>query len=395
MTPEEGIARVQSGIVDAIPAGELAARLGSGARLRVKLGVDPTAPDIHLGHTVPLTKLRHFQDLGHVAVLIIGDFTARVGDPSGRSATRPQLSEAEIEANACTYTEQVFKILDPAATEVRRNSEWFAQMGFGEVIRLASKLTVARILERDDFSKRYRGGAPISLHEFLYPLMQGYDSVVVRSDIELGGTDQLFNLLVGRDLQRDAGMPGQVAVLVPLLEGRDGLHKMSKSLNNHIAIADQPTEMFGKVMSVSDDLMGRYYQLLSRAAAEHVRDVLERRVHPMEAKQALAYELVDRFWGSTAAGEAQEHFRERFQKRQDNDPVVVFTKASSSDVWICDLLKELELVSSASDARRLVAQGGVRVDGAKVDLTYRFRITTDRLLAVGRRRLVEVRRAEP
>ena len=394
MTPDERIARIQSGVVDVIPAGELETRLTSGARLRVKLGVDPTAPDIHLGHTVPLTKLRQFQDLGHTAVLIIGDFTARVGDPSGRSATRPQLSEAEIDANARTYTEQIFKILDPAATEVRRNSEWFGSMGFGEVIRLASKMTVARILERDDFSKRYRSGAPISLHEFLYPLMQGYDSVVVRSDIELGGTDQLFNLLVGRDLQRDAGMPGQLALLLPLLEGRDGLHKMSKTLNNHIAIADPPTEMFGKVMSISDDLMGRYYQLLSGASGERLQDVLLRRVHPMEAKQALAHELVERFWGSAAAEEAQGHFRERFQNRGDNDPVVVFTRARSDDVWICDLLKEVELASSSSDARRLVTQGAVRVDGVKVDLTYRFRIASDRLVAVGRRRLVEVRKAE-
>ncbi len=234
MTPQDQLRALRRGTVDIVPESELAERLALGRPLRVKLGVDPTAPDIHLGHTVPLTKLRQFQDLGHHALLIIGDYTARIGDPSGRSATRPRLSAEQIEANAETYQRQVFKILDPRRTEIRRNSEWFAQLSFDAVIELCAQMTVARMLEREDFQRRYRDGSPIGLHEFLYPLMQGYDSLQVAADVEIGGTDQTFNLLVGRDLQRHAGLPGQVAVLLPLLEGRDGVQKMSKSLNNHI-----------------------------------------------------------------------------------------------------------------------------------------------------------------
>lgn len=389
MSVEDQIAEFRRGVVDLFPEEELKARLRENRPLRIKLGVDPTAPDIHLGHTVPLTKLRRLQDLGHHAILIIGDFTARVGDPSGRSATRPQLSDAEIERNAATYTEQVFKILDPARTEVRRNSEWFSTMGLADVIRLAGKITVARMLERDDFSKRYAAKTPIGLHEFLYPLMQGYDSVVIRSDVELGGTDQTFNLLVGRDLQRDADMPGQIAVVLPLLEGRDGTKKMSKSLDNHIGITDAPEDMYGKVMSISDESMCRYYELLSHIDAAGLDAIRTKAVHPMQAKGDLARELVDRFWGPDAANAAAEHFRERFQNRRDHAPVP-FPTPLEGDIWICELMKIAGLADSTSEARRLVTQGAVRVDGRKVDSTYRFHVGSDHVVAVGRRRLVEV-----
>src|SRR5262245_57073032 len=284
MTPAEQFDWLTRNAVQVYTEEALRARLAEGRPLRIKLGVDPTAPDIHLGHTVVLTKLREFQDVGHHAVLIIGDFTARIGDPSGRSVTRPQLTADDVKANAGTYLEQVGKILDPTRLEIRYNSEWFAAFSFEDVIRLAARLTLARTLERDDFQQRYREGAPIGLHELLYPLMQGWDSVVVRADVELGGTDQTFNLLVGRDLQREAGGPGQVALLMPLLEGLDGTQKMSKSFGNHIGVSDPPAEMYGKVMSISDRLMLRYYDLLSRNQ-EVRRGAVESTLHPMEAKK--------------------------------------------------------------------------------------------------------------
>jgi len=378
------------GVVQTYPEDELRDRLAAGRHLRVKLGVDPTAPDIHLGHTVVLTKLRQFQDEGHQAVLIIGDFTAMVGDPSGRSATRPTLSAAEVEAHARTYEDQVFRVLDRQRTEVRRNSEWLARLSLEDAIRLASKMTVARILERDDFEKRHRKGAPIGLHEFLYPLLQGYDSVVVRADVELGGTDQTFNLLVGRDLQRDAGQQGQVAVVLPILEGLDGTQKMSKSLGNHIGIEEPPEAMYGKIMSISDALMIRYYELLSSQPADRVRAVAKGEIAPMAAKKALAAELVGRFHGPTAAEVAGRFFEERFQKRTAYEPTPVEVRTPAEDVWICQLIKDVGFAASTSAARRLVAQGGVRVDGQAVDVNFRFRRGVHRLLEVGRRRLAAV-----
>jgi tyrosyl-tRNA synthetase len=390
VTPDAQLAELRRGAVAVYSDEELLARLRTGRPLRVKLGVDPTAPDIHLGHTVALTKLRQFQDLGHVAVLIIGDFTARVGDPSGRSATRPHLEPEAIEANARTYQDQVFKILDPARTEVRRNGEWFSTMTMDAVLRLTSQMTVARMLEREDFRERYRGGVPISLHEFLYPLMQGWDSVMVRADVELGGTDQTFNLLVGRDLQRHAGQDGQVALVVPLLEGLDGVHKMSKSLGNHIGVSDPAEDMYGKVMSASDPLMLRYYELLSTVPAERRRAVAEGTVHPMEAKKALAAELVARFHGEDAAERAARFFEERFQKRVVRDPEEVRIETDEPELWICQVLKQARLASSTSEAKRLVAQGGVRVDGTRVDVEYRFRGGRDRLLEVGKRRVAAI-----
>jgi tyrosyl-tRNA synthetase len=374
---------------------ELAARLGQGRPLRVKLGVDPTAPDIHLGHTVALTKLRQCQDIGHQAVLIIGDYTARIGDPSGRSATRPPLSPEDVERFALTYEAQVFKILDRSRTEVRRNSEWFGRFQMSDVLGLVSQMTVARMLERDDFRQRYTTGTPIGLHEFLYPLMQGFDSVVVRADIELGGTDQTFNLAVGRDLQRGAGQPGQVAVLLPLLEGVDGTHKMSKSLGNHIGITEPADGMYGKLMSISDRLMVRYVELLSLRPTD-ILDPLQRgSLHPMEAKKHLAREIVARYHGEAAASEAEEFFRDRFQRRQDNEPVRVTVDAQPERIWICQLLRQIGFAESTSEARRLAGQGAVRVDGGVVDANFRFEVGVHRLVSVGRRRLAEILPAAP
>ena len=395
MSARDQLEQLRAGVVAVYSDEELDTLVAGGRPLRVKLGVDPTAPDIHLGHTVALTKLRQFQDFGHTGVLIIGDFTARVGDPSGRSATRPQLDAATIERNARTYQEQVFKILDPARTEVRRNSEWFASMTMEGVLRLSAQMTVARMLEREDFKERHRGGVPISLHEFLYPLMQGYDSVMVRADVELGGTDQTFNLLVGRDLQRDAGQSGQVAIVVPLLEGLDGVQKMSKSLGNHVGVSDSPEDMFGKIMSASDPLMLRYYTLLSRVSAARRQEITRGSVHPMEAKKALARELVARFHGEEAAERAAGFFEQRFQKRTAHAPTEVAIETSEPDVGICQLIKQVGFAPSTSEAKRLVAQGAVRVDGRRVEPDYRFRGGVDRLLEVGKRRLADVRFVPP
>ena len=395
MTPAEQFAWLGRNAVRIYTETDLRARLEEGRPLRVKLGLDATAPDIHLGHTVALTKLREFQDLGHQAVLIIGDFTARIGDPSGRSATRPQLTAAEVDANCTTYLEQVFKVLDRERLEVRRNSEWFARFSLEDVVRLAGKMTVARMLERDDFQRRYQSGAPIGIHEFLYPLMQGWDSVMVQADLELGGTDQTFNLLVGRDLQRDTGGAGQTALVTALLEGLDGSQKMSKSLGNYVGVCDPPEDMYGKLMSISDDLMRRYYKLLSRADPGKLRAIASGAVHPMEAKKELAHEIVARFHGSERADEAARFFAERFQQRSANAPTPVTLVSETPDVWICQLLKQVGFASSTSEARRLVSQGAVRVDGEPVGIEFRFQRDRNRLLAVGRRRLAEVRLVEP
>jgi tyrosyl-tRNA synthetase len=395
MTPAEQFAWLTRNTVRVYTEEDLQARLARGVPLRVKLGVDPTAPDIHLGHTVVLSKLREFQDLGHQAVLIIGDFTARIGDPSGRSGTRPQLSGEEVSANAATYLEQVFKVLDRERLDIHYNGKWFARFSFEEVVRLAARMTVAQVLERDDFQKRYQAGAPIGVHEFLYPLMQGWDSVQVRSDVELGGTDQTFNLLVGRDLQRSGGSPGQVAVVCPLLEGTDGVQKMSKSLGNHIGVAEPPGEMYGKLMSISDDLMWRYADLLGSGDAEARAAARRGDVHPMEAKKALAHEIVARFHGPEAADEAAGFFVARFQERSDNDPVQIRLENPEPELWICQLLKQVGFASSTSEARRLVSQGAVRVDGEPVGLDFRFAPGRHRLLAVGRRRLAAIEVAAP
>ncbi len=385
MTPADHFAWLTRNTVRVYTEDDLRARLASGRPLRVKLGVDPTAPDIHLGHTVVLSKLREFQDLGHQAVLIIGDFTARIGDPSGRSTTRPQLTGEEVAAHAATYLEQVFKVLDRERLDIQYNGAWFSRFSFEEVVHLAAQMTVARVLERDDFQKRHQAGAPIGVHELLYPLMQGWDSVQVRADVEIGGTDQTFNLLVGRDLQRGAGTPGQVALVTPLLEGVDGVHKMSKSLGNHIGVSEPPGEMYGKLMSISDALTARYADLLGAGKA-----LPEASVHPMEAKKALAHAIVARFHGAAQADEASRFFAARFQDRSANDPVPMRVVSDTPDLWICQLLKQIGFAASMSEARRLVSQGAVRVDGHPVGLDFRFEAGRHRLIGVGRRRLAAV-----
>jgi len=374
MRPEEQLERLARGSAQIIPRDEMLAKLQSGRPLRVKLGVDPTAPDIHLGHTVGLSKLREFQNLGHQAVLIIGDFTALVGDPSGRSATRPQLTRAAVEAAARTYQEQVFKVLDRSRTEVRWNGEWFSAMRFEDVIRLGAQSTVARMLERDDFATRYRQGAPIGVHEFLYPLMQAHDSVEIRADVELGGTDQTFNILLGRQLQKDAGQVPQVALILPLLEGLDGVQKMSKSLGNYIGVAEPPGEMFGKAMSTSDALMLRWFELLTdedaTALAARLADGSE---HPMEAKKRLAETLTARFHGAAAGTAARHAFEERFQQRHLDS-------------------ESLDEVTAAATEGGLLQQRAVRIDGKPVE-GEQFSCAAGRalVLEVGKRRAVRVR----
>ena len=346
---------------------KLARSCETGKPLRIKAGFDPTAPDLHLGHTVLIQKLKEFQDLGHHVLLLIGDFTGMIGDPTGRNETRKPLTREEVLRNADTYKEQVFKILDKTKTEVVFNSEWMDKVSSVELIGIAAKFTVARMLERDDFTKRYREGRPIAIHEFLYPLVQGYDSVVLKSDVELGGTDQLFNLLVGRTLQKESGQEPQVILTMPILEGTDGCQKMSKSLGNYIGITEAPKEIFGKVMSISDELMLRYYALLSGVSLERIEDIKKGVVHPKEAKEALAFELVKRFHGIDEAEKAKEGFKNLFVKKETPDDVEeVIVKAEGEKMWLPKVLVEAGAAKSTSDAMRLMEQGGLKVNGEKV-----------------------------
>ena len=388
----EQIREIQRGTVDIIPLEELRRKLESGRPLRIKLGADPSAPDLHLGHTVVLNKLRRFQELGHVVIFLIGDFTAMIGDPTGRSETRKPLTRDDVKRNAETYTQQVFKILDPARTEIRFNSEWVDALSPAEMVRLCGHYTVARLLERDDFAKRFGEGSPIHVHELLYPLLQGYDSVALRADVEVGGTDQHFNLLVGRELQRAYGQEPQVILTMPLLEGTDGVQKMSKSLGNCIGITDPPVEMYGKVMSISDSLMIKYYELLSMGDAAHLEVIEQGRVHPMEAKKQLAAELVTRFYSEAAAAQAAADFAQRFQRRELPSEMETFAWSGQEPaVWICHLLRVAGLVKSTSEARRLIQQGGVRVNGAPVeDPNLQIAAQGETVLQIGRRRVVKV-----
>jgi tyrosyl-tRNA synthetase len=392
---QEQFDRLTRGTAQIIPREELLAKLQLGRPLRVKLGVDPTAPDIHLGHTVGLTKLRQFQDFGHQAVLIIGDFTAMVGDPSGRSATRPQLDRAAVEAAAQTYQEQVFKVLDRARTEVRWNGEWFGRMRFAEVIRLGAQATVARMLERDDFATRYREGAPIGVHEFLYPLMQAHDSVEIRADVELGGTDQTFNILLGRQLQKEAGQAPQVAVILPLLEGLDGVQKMSKSLGNYVGVAEAPGEIFGKAMSTSDELMLRWFELLTDEDTVALRARLaDGSEHPMAAKKRLAETLTARFHDAGVAAAARHAFEERFQERHLDTGALAEVAVAAADgaLWLPGLLAQAGLAKSNSEARRLLKQRAVRIDGTTVEAEqFACAPGAALVLEVGKRRAVRIR----
>ncbi|HWP56771.1 MAG TPA: tyrosine--tRNA ligase [Candidatus Acidoferrales bacterium] len=385
---------LRRGAVEIVREDELLRKLERGKRLRVKAGFDPTAPDLHLGHTVLLQKLRQFQRLGHEVIFLIGDFTGMIGDPSGRSETRPQLTREEVLRNAETYKEQIFKILDPGQTRVEFNSRWMEKMSAAELVALSGKCTVARMLEREDFKTRFQNQESIGIHEFLYPLLQGYDSVVLGADVELGGTDQRFNLLVGRDLQKEFGQEPQVLIMMPLLEGTDGVQKMSKSFNNYIGIHEPPEEMFGKIMSISDELMWRYYELLSDLGGPDIArlraDVAAGRAHPMDVKKALARELVERFHGAEAAAAAREYFESRYQKRAL--PKHIRKRFSAPErVGICELLvKYLQFAQSNSEAKRLIAQGAVRVDGKVIrDLDFKFQRSLHRVVEVGKNRIAQ------
>mgnify|MGYP002775072285 FL=1 len=361
---EKALREIARGAEEIIPLDELKKKLESGRQLTIKLGMDPTAPDIHLGHTVILNKLRTFQKLGHKIVLIIGDFTASIGDPSGKNATRPELPREQIIENAKTYAEQAFKILDKDLTEIRYNSEWCEKLGAAGTIKLASKLTVARMLERDDFSKRFASQQPIAIHEFLYPLFQGYDSVAIKSDVELGGTDQKFNLLMGRELQKDAGMEPQCVLMMPLLVGLDGVVKMSKSKHNYIGVTEAPKEMFGKIMSISDDLMWSYYDLLSFKNVDEIKAVHDKcnsgEMNPRDAKIELGREIVARYHGEEAANAAVEGFKSQFAKGALPDDIPEVTVTSTT---IPNLLKDAGLCASTSDAMRMIKQSAVKCDG--------------------------------
>jgi tyrosyl-tRNA synthetase len=365
------LAQLKRGTDEILLEQELVDRLGEGKALRVKAGFDPTAPDLHLGHTVLLRKLRTFQDLGHQVIFLIGDFTGTIGDPTGKSATRPPLSREEILLNARTYESQVYKVLDRERTEVRFNSEWMNDMTAADLVKLAAKCTVARMLERDDFNKRYKSQQPIAIHELLYPLVQGYDSVALRADVELGGTDQKFNLLVGRELQKHYGQRPQIIMTLPLLEGTNGAQKMSKSLGNYIGITESPDEMFGKLMSISDDLMWRYLELLSAEDINTIatwRAEVRRGLNPRDVKFRLASEIVTRFHSAAVAAAAQQRFVSRFQQGRlpDELPERVL-QSTSGQLLITVALKESGLTRSTSEAIRKVREGGVRVDGERVD----------------------------
>ena len=368
-TPDEQLAVIRRGAEELLVEAELVEKLKRGKPLRIKLGLDPTAPDIHIGHTVVLNKMRQMQDLGHQVIFLIGDFTSMIGDPSGRNATRPPLTREQIEANAATYHAQASKVLDPERTEIRYNSEWSEPLGAAGMIKLAARYTVARIMERDDFSKRFKANTPISIHEFLYPLMQGYDSVALKSDIELGGTDQKFNLLVGRELQKSWGQEQQCILTMPLLEGLDGVEKMSKSKGNYIAVTENANDMFGKTMSVSDDLMWRWFDLLSfRTPAEIAgfkRDVASGR-NPREVKVLLALELVARFHDRAAAEAALTEFEARNQGALPEDMREVTLQIAGEAIGIAQALKQARLVESTSEALRLIDQGGLKLDGERV-----------------------------
>jgi tyrosyl-tRNA synthetase len=395
-SPSEQLEEIQRGTDEILVLDELRERLASGRPLRIKAGFDPTAPDLHLGHTVLINKLRQFQDFGHEVIFLIGDFTGMIGDPSGKSSTRPSLTAEEVAENAETYKEQIFRILDEACTRIVFNSEWMSGMDAADLIRLASRNTVARMLERDDFRKRYAANQPIAIHEFLYPLVQGYDSVALAADIELGGTDQKFNLLMGRQLQESFGQPPQVVITMPLLEGLDGVQKMSKSLNNYVGITEPPGEMFGKLMSVSDELMWRYFELLSFKDTKEI-STLQKHVaeglNPRDAKFELCLELVGRFHGDAAAAEAHELFINRFRNKEmpEEMPEIALECGAAPGLGIAHLLHRAELVSSTSEAFRMLKQGAVRVDGERVqDRELNIPAGSTHVFQVGKRRFARV-----
>jgi tyrosyl-tRNA synthetase len=388
---------IKRGAVEVLPEEELIAKLKKGKPLRIKAGFDPTAPDLHLGHTVLIQKMKQFQELGHEVIFLIGDFTGMIGDPSGKSETRKQLTREEVTQNAETYKDQIFKILDPKKTTVEFNHNWMEKMDAAALVELAAKYTVARMLEREDFKQRYQRQQPISIHEFLYPLIQGYDSVALKADIELGGTDQRFNLLMGRELQREYGQEAQIVVTMPLLEGLDGVQKMSKSLGNYIGINEPAEDIFGKIMSISDPLMWRYYELLSDKGLDEIAvlraKVEDGQLHPMEAKKFLGAELVARFHGATAAAAACNYFETRFQNRAT--PKEIRQQFSAPEpIWICRLMVDLKFAKTTSEARRLVAQNAVKVDSELIkDVNFQFDGARHHVIEVGKNRIAQIEKS--
>ncbi len=395
-TVAEQLLEIERGAEEILVQAELKEKLGEGRPLRIKAGFDPTAPDLHLGHTVLINKMRQFQDLGHEAIFLIGDFTGMIGDPTGKNATRPPLSPEEVQANAETYKEQVFRILDPDKTRVVFNSEWMGKMDAAELIKLAARSTVARMLERDDFSKRYASNQSIAIHEFLYPLVQGWDSVALEADVELGGTDQKFNLLMGRQLQQAVGQKPQIVLTMPLLEGLDGVNKMSKSMGNYVGITDSPDDMFGKIMSISDELMWRYFELLSFSSVSEI-DSFKQRVdsgeNPRDIKFLLAAEIVARFHHGQAAEDARAAFINRFRNKEipDDMPEVMLDCGESGTLGIGHLLHQAGLVASTSEAFRMLKQGAVRLDGERVeDRDLEIKAGGTHVYQVGKRRFARV-----
>ncbi len=386
---------IKRGADEILIEADLVAKLKEGRPLRIKAGFDPTAPDLHLGHTVLLNKLRQFQDLGHEIIFLIGDFTGMIGDPTGKSATRPPLTEDDVKENAKSYQQQVFKILDETKTQVVFNSHWMSGIGAAGMIKLAASSTVARMLERDDFSKRYKGGQAIAIHEFLYPLIQGYDSVELKADVELGGTDQKFNLLMGRQLQEQHGQKPQVVLTMPILEGLDGVQKMSKSLNNYIGVDDAPKDMFGKIMSISDDLMWRYFELLSfrpLSEIEAFKTEMEAGKNPRDIKFLLAEEIIARFHSENEATQAREGFIAQFAKNKIPDDIPEFAFEVDAEGYpIANLLKDAGLTSSTSDAMRMIQQGAVKIDGEKVeDKKLKVQAGLERVFQVGKRKFAKI-----
>ena len=397
MTPEEQLEYLRRGTVEIIEEEELLEKLKksmeTGRPLRVKAGFDPTAPDIHLGHTVLIRKMRHFQDLGHEVYFLIGDFTAMIGDPTGRSETRPPLTKEQVLENAKTYADQVFKILDPEKTKVVFNSEWMSKFRAEDFIKLCAKYTVARMLEREDFKKRFEGQRPIGIHELIYPLIQAYDSVALKADVELGGTDQRFNLLVGREIQREYGLEAQVIITVPILEGLDGVQKMSKSLGNYVGITEPPQEMFGKLMSISDELMWRYYELLTDVPLEEIARLKEAVAagteHPKEVKKRLAMEIVARYHSEEAARKAAEEFEKVFARGGVPEDVPT-VETTEEKIWLPRFLKDQGLVKSTSEGKRLVAQGAIQLNGQKIREEELTLPPGEHIFRIGKKRFLKV-----
>ena len=401
LSTSEKLEILKRGVEEIIPENGLEKKLTKNKPLIIKAGFDPTAPDLHLGHTVLINKLKQFQDLGHKVVFLIGDFTGMIGDPSGVSETRPILTVEQLKKNSKTYQEQIFKILDKKKTKIEFNSSWFKKMTSAELINLSSKMTVARMLERDDFSKRYKGNKPISIHEFMYPLVQGYDSFKLKADVELGGTDQKFNLLVGRDIQKSFGMEEQIIMTLPILEGTDGVKKMSKSLKNYIGLQENPNDMFGKIMSISDELMWRYFDLLSFKTSAEIKEIkkkTERGLNPMEAKKMLSAEIVTRFHGEEKAIFAEKEFTNRFSKGNDPTEIkLIRLSIKASSISIIDLLSNEELgdkrlCKSKSEARRMISQGAVKIDGNKVtDETFLIQNPSENTFQVGKLKHLKIK----